>query len=227
MFDLPVIKLPYELTELLKMKLYNNAESYSKILALISSNKAMSAIVVNAFREFSEEGKISAVLNTLGWKHFRDRLVSVYVYKKLFNRYPDTTDIHIITELTDFEESFASFSIESNSRSLLLSFYLKLLELDQRQDGASFRFSTQFDEVRELIELKAGKTQQIDWLIFISWHLVSYFGFDKLEEEINTGVDFDQLIDLLTISQKRQFINNSLSYGCSIGDKDNFYCEQI
>lgn len=227
MLDLPVVKLPHELVQLLKMKLYNDRSSYTKVNDVISSNKALSSLVSNAFMEFSSEGNILNVLNTLGWSHFRDRLISVFLYKRAFGKFPDTTDIHLISDLTDLEEQLSPFSIDSISRSLLFIFYLKNVEYSRREDGERFDVSSVINEVQDFLSLGSGKNENIDWLIFNIWHFKEFYGIESLKSKLEEGSSYrDLFIELPEHSQKK-LVDNAISYACSIYDSESFYSQKV
>lgn len=227
MYDLPVIKLPQELTTLMKMKLHNDAKSYSQVIDVLSQNSSLMAIISNAFNEFSEQGKILEIINVLGWKHFRDRLLSIYIYKFIFDRYPDSTDIHLISDLSDCEEMISNFSPNSSSRGLLFIFYLKYFEYLKRDEGEIIKLNDIFSLVYDILSLSDGKTHRIDWLAFSVWHYSEYYGRDTLEEKLSNKISFYELYEGLSDKDREQYINNSLSYACSIYEDECFYSEKV
>lgn len=227
MLDLPVVKLPFELVQLLKMKLYNDSSSYSKVNEVISSNKSLSSLVSNAFMEFSTQGNILNVLNTLGWSHFRDRLMSIYLYKRAFGKFPDTTDIHLTSDLLDLEEQLSAFSIDSISRSLLFVFYLKNVEYIKREDGETFKVSSIIDDVYDFLSLGSGKCENIDWLIFNIWHFKEFYGADTFETKLEEGKSFRDLFAELPAYNQKKLVDNAISYACSIYDSESFYSQKV
>lgn len=229
MYDLPVIKLPNELTTLMKLRLHNHAQSYSYVIEVLSKNNSLMAIIANAFTEFSEQGKILEIINILGWKHFRDRLLSIYIYKSVFARYPDSTDTLLISDLSDCEEMISSFTPNSSSRALLFVFYLKYFEYLKRDEGEGeiIKLNEIFEKVFDVLSLGDGKTHQIDWLAFSIWHFSEYYGIEDLEEKLNNKMSFNQLYEELSENNKNQFINNSLSYACSINEDECFFSEKV
>jgi hypothetical protein len=228
MLRLPVIKLPNEFTNLLKIKIYNADESVDNIIRYIYDDKFLTNLVGNCFKEFDSEKKIKKIIISLGWKHFRDRLASVYIHKAIFNSYPKSTDIHITNELQLFEENFERFSLKTNSRSFLLAFYLKFLEIKLREEGQTLKILEIIDEAKEFLDLSTARQSKIDWLILLAWHVAVFIGVDQLKVLYKAKkLNFADVFDRFSEEQKRTLIDNFLSYGCSIGEDEMFLFEKV
>lgn len=228
MISFPVLKLPEVFVELTKSVNHGDKSSIMNVMDFINREDALKSVIRNCFAEFDEKKLISNIIGTLGWKHFRDRLSSIFIYKEVFGSYPSATDINIIGNIQEFEARFENITVNSNSRLYLLGFYLKLVESYQREEGEEINLFDELLDLEEVIHYSNARSQKADWLLIATWHMVEYIGTKKFQELYSEGeATIEYMMELITEEQKKQFINNCLSYGASIYDQDFFVFKRV
>jgi hypothetical protein len=226
--NLQVIKLPQTLSFLLSHEMQLSTATLSFVCSIIEKDPAFTLLIQKSFSEFDSQGRLDCIVKSLGWRHFRDRLVSLYVFRSLYDKYPKTTDLRLVDDLINFEESFKQFSVDSNSRLMLLAFYVRLFEIDFfNQKKESINLLNEFKALYDLLSLKNSKSPKIDFLLLLLWHLKNIFGEEEIKSSIKLGINFQDIADRMSLEQKNTFAANCLSYGASISEYELFIHDRI
>jgi hypothetical protein len=230
MLTLQISPLPYELTQLLSTKLQDTRKQLRVISGVIGLNPGLQLLCENVFKEYSSEGNLESVAQVMGWKSFRERITSLYLFHKQHGRFPDLSDLNLVQDLVKFEKRFYAYSAKNNSRIFLLGLYLKFLEWDLINEGSIMdgNFLNLPSEIEELLELVDSKTTQPDYLILFLWHLLAFFEKDKIIEMLkDSEFTFEKIFQLLDEESKRSLITNFSIYAASIHQEDLFVFAEV
>lgn len=226
-FQLPFVNLPQEFLQLLKTNL-SVTSSPAPVFDVIRPNKALSAILEKAFKEFDDGRGVEKVMLALGWQNFRERMASIYVYKTMYGDYPGHTNMELVEDVKIFESRFMDHSVHGYSRLFLLGFYLKLANIEvQRREDNQFMELKIPEEIQSFLKLSQGRSEKIDWLILILTHLNLGLGEKLLMNGLISGKKFEDLYQMLSKEFQELMNQNLLAYGASIQEPDIFLYEKI
>jgi hypothetical protein len=200
----------------------------SLITGIVEKDPAFSLLIQKCFAEFDSEARVQSIVKNLGWKHFRDRLIAMYVFRNLYGKYPHSTDLRLIEDLISFEQSFQMFAIDSNSRIMLLAVYLRFAEIYSfKRYKESLSLVSDFKQLSYLMSIKTSKSPKIDLLLLLVWHLKEFLGELEVASFIKSGVSFEKIVDQLDVEQKNTLASNFLAYGASISEYELFIHDRI
>ena len=219
-------ELPQEFVQMLTAQtaLFNTVNPMAE---LQTTNKALYLVLENSFKEFAQ-GKVNMekIFASLGWFHFRDRLCSVFLSKVLFKKYPNSTDINLIDDIKNFEKKFSFIGVTSNSRLMLLGFFLKLnsleLGVDDIKSGEETSMHNPPKGFEQILEMAKVNTDKPDWIILLCWYLVEYLGFYRVQASILQGKKFREMLSELSEKQRTSLMQNLFAYGASINEHEWF-----
>lgn len=230
MLEMPPVFLPPLLVKLLELSIYESNKSWRQVVEIINQDRAMKILCENAFKEFDEKANLEVVIKSLGWKSFRNRLVSLFYVKMRGNKYPQVTLPSEIEELVDFEKRYESFSLRNNSRVLLFAFYLMQSELSLHKDYSEMdRRLIEFPlEIDEALSLAKNKSEEIDWLLLMLWHFYEFFGKNDFLLNIKKYQgDYQKLYESLDNSQRELLLKNALAYATALGSDEIFFYKRV
>lgn len=223
----PFVVLPREFVSLLKANL-SITPSPDTVFAHIKANKALYHIIDTAFKEFDDGRGPEKSLLALGWPNFRERVSSLYVYKLIYGDFPTSTNTQLVEDVKKFESRFRDHSVNSYSRAYLLGFYLKLANMElQYRDDRQFIEIRIADSIDSLLKLSMGRSEKIDWLILILYHLHLALGEKVLTDCLNKGQKFEDIYPLMPKEALEMMAENLLAYGASIDEPDFFLYDKI
>ncbi len=224
---LPHIVLPLEFTTLLKSNL-SVSHAHTLISDTFHSNPSLEKYLENSFDEFGSSKGLSKSLSTLGWHNFRDRLAGIYVYKTLKGKFPSKTMNEFIDDVKDFEFRFSDHSIQGVSRCFLLGFYLKMANLENKKKvTGTFHEIKIPEEIGAFLRLSQVKSEKIDYLILILFHLLLALGDKVLLNALMSGKKIEDLLSQMSSESKKMMFENLLSYSASIDDPELFLYGKI
>lgn len=223
----PYVNLPKEFTTLLKKNSSHLSQS-SEVVNAFKSQKAIFGVLETSLSEFDEGQGLEKVFLALGWSGFRDRLASIYISKTIYGDFPRKSNLELIEDIKQFEARLEGHSVNSSSRLFLLGLYLKLAnyELQIQEDNRFFEIKIPAN-VDEVLNLSQVKSDKIDWLILIIYHLQLALGEKMLTNCILNGKNFNDIYELLSINEKEVMARNLLAYGASIQDSELFLFEKV
>lgn len=224
---LPHVILPSEFITLLKSNL-TTVTTAGPIFDVLRPNQALYMVLEKAFKEFDDGRGLEKTMVALGWSNFRDRMGSLYIYKKIHGHYPKMTSMELVDELKDLEVLFSNHSVHGYSRVFLLGFYLKLANIQIQQRSFNKFLEVKIPEdLGTFLKLSQGRSEKIDWLILITMHLLQGLGDKLLMNSLVAGKKFEELYQLLTPEFRQNMTRNLLAYGTSIQEPDIFLYEKI
>lgn len=224
---LPYVNLPQEFVTLLKSSL-TASSGPEPILEVIRPNRALYSILENSFDEFHDGRGLEKLMLALGWFNFRDRMASVYIYKKIYGNYPAQTNMELVEEIKELESRFSSHGVHSYSRLFLLGFYFKMaqVQLREKADNPFLELNVP-QEIGPLLKLSQGRTEKTDWLVLILMHMHIDIGPKLIANSLAQGKKFEDLYGFMTIEARRTMHDNLLAYGASIREQDIFLYDRI
>lgn len=226
-FELPYTVLPAEFISLLKSNLSVVATA-APIFDIIRPNQALYMNLERAFKDFDDGRGLEKTMLALGWPHFRDRMASMFLYKKIYGSYPVTTSMELVEDIKNLEAKFSNHAVHGVSRLFLLGFYLKLANIEiQHRENNQYLEITVPDEIKGLLDISQGRSEKVDWLILILMHLQEGLGEKMLVNGLVSGKKFQDLYELLPAEARSKMLNNLLAYGASINESEIFLYEKI
>ncbi|MCM2349081.1 MAG: hypothetical protein NDI69_03610 [Bacteriovoracaceae bacterium] len=224
---LPHVLLPAEYVSLLKANLAV-VPTPAPIFDVIRPNQALYMTLENAFKDFDDGRGLEKTMMALGWPNFRDRMGSIYIYKKIYGHYPVSTSMELMEEIKLLEQRFFNHSVHGHSRLFLLGFYLKMANFQiQHRENNQFLEIKIPEEISPLLKLSQGRSEKVDWLILILTHFLHALGDKLVINALMTGKKFEDLYELITPDRRKMMFENLLAYGASINEPDVFLYEKI
>lgn len=227
MFHLPHVILPSEYIHLLKANLAVVATS-ATIFDVIRPNPGLYMTLERAFKDFDDGRGLEKTMMALGWPNFRDRMASVFIYKKIYGHYPHSTSMELVEDIKHLEQRFFNHSVHGVSRLFLLGFYLQMANFQtQHRENNQFLEIKIPEEIGPIMKLSQGRSEKVDWLILILTHLLQGLGDKIVVNALMTGKKFQDLYPLMSAESRKLMLNNLLAYGASINEPDIFLYEKI
>lgn len=225
--NFPFVNLPTEFVTLLRSNL-SVSNSTEPIFNIINSNRALYSILETAFKEFNDGRGLEKVMTALGWTSFRDRMASVYLSKSIYGDFPTRTNLDLIEDIKLIENRFSGHSVNGFSRIFLLGFYLKLanLEIQTKQDNKFLEIILPA-EIEPLLKISPVRSERIDWLILILFHLNAALGEGLLTKHLIAGKKFEDLYALMSKEDQEQMGQNLMAYSASIQEAEVFLYEKV
>lgn len=194
----------------------------------LALNKALGLILEKSLGEFDEKKNIEKIFNALGWSNFRDRVASIYVFKKMYGNFPIKTNIDLVEEIKLIESKFQDHGVNSLSRTFLLGFYIKMANIEMENADINSRPLISIpDAVLKALDHSQGRSEKIDWLILTVLHFCHYLGEETLLLNLKAGRKFTEIYSQLSLEAREMMHQNLLAYGASIQESDNFLYEKI
>jgi hypothetical protein len=222
---LPPLFLPIDFVGLLKLNLNAQTDTHSIIFQYILDRPNFKNFVEEKFVEFDAKRRLDYILQSLGWKNFRDRLAGLYIEHVLYNRFPVRTSNKAGQEFRQFEDSLINYTVDGYNRGFMLAFYLKMAKLSSYQN-VDVQNRAQFDislQTFELLKHIPKKVIKIDWILLISHQLAEFLGFEKLLEILTKEkFDYKNIYNRLTNIDKKKYCDTLLNYAYAINENDFF-----
>ncbi|HXH29787.1 MAG TPA: hypothetical protein VNJ01_03135 [Bacteriovoracaceae bacterium] len=225
--NLPFVPLPREYVTLLKSNL-STITSPGQVFNVLRLNKALYFLLEKAFAEFDDGRGLEKTMMALGWPSFRERTASLFIYKAKYGTYPATTDLNLVEDLIELERKYSPHGVNSYSRLFLLGFYLRLANLQNshRESSGSMELKIP-EEIGHLLKLSQGRSEKIDWLILVLYHLFEALGIEVLTQELSAKKSFQDLYSLMGPESREHMCSNLLAYGASIDEPELFLYEKV
>ena len=220
MIEMPAVFIPPLLVELLSMELNEGPTTHRKVVEVINSDKAMRILCENTFKEFDESKNLESIAKNMGWKNFRNRLISLFFVKIKGHKYPLVTLPDEIKNLIEFEEKYEDFTFKNNSKIMLLAFYLMQSQFQLEEEYSySEKMIIHFPEsIYRALSLAKNKTADLDWILLSLWQLYEFLGEENFSNQINLFQgNYFRLYECLKENQKELFIKNLMAYAVALG----------
>ena len=226
----PVVYIPEDLTWLNALYLNNSSKSYLVISEEVLKKPFLKLHVKKLFDRYIKAGSFEPMLNALGWKGFRDRLSSSYLYHYYHGVFPDEDELENIADVIRFEEELKGIFPEGNSRAFFLGFFLKMCELNSLSSTSSEfkRYLHLSRELKEALLLGDQKVVRPDWLVLSLMHFESFFGKENLLSLLKKeNGNFKKLKKHLSQDQLELMVQNFLRYSAGIGEDEVFIFDKV
>ncbi|MBI2522445.1 MAG: hypothetical protein HYV97_18640 [Bdellovibrio sp.] len=237
--SLPYIHLPQYYTKLLMSNSHSNPDFFYQTIQYIYDTPVLIGLTRAFLFDNASKIPLDAQLKAMGWLGVRDRLALIFLERERSGRFclPTDESRNALGEILEFEKRVRDISVEGYSRSFLLAFYLKMIQLRQKTNdkGIEKLFGTlPRPLVQMLLEVKS-RAIRIDWLFLFCLHLYQYRGPEKFKVLIKSndlqrgmhGVVFSKVWPSNEEQLADEIIRNLLRYGSSIGEQDFFYSSLV
>jgi len=226
--EYPFVNLPDHFTALLCVNMQSSGKNFNGLDVYFSERKALKLQFFKLFSDIDNSGNIDKVVKSLGWHGVRDRFACLYIENLINGEFPETVVSGNCYGLLGFEDKLKAHSIGGFSRGFLLGFYLKMasLELSLKGDSSANQLM-EMDDVYDVLALSNARTVKIDLLALLIKHLIFFLGKQEIMEGITGGKKYKDFYELLSDTQKSLLMNNFLSYGSSINEKELFVSNLI
>lgn len=224
MINFPFVSLPDHYTQLLGSNIQNSTDTNTNLELYITENRELNMLVRKVFTDIDKDGFLGKILSTSGWTGIRNRLAAVYIEYAITGIFPDVANLSLINDLVNLENRLRHFTSSGYSRAFLLGFYAKMSAIHVQKLGDVENFSPLIikDEHIEYMKFSKSKSIRIDWLLIQLVQFDFFFGQERMSSLLKAGTRYDALFNLLMTSEQQIVMENCLSYGASIGDKDFF-----
>lgn len=227
---MPVCPIPDELGRILQSHFHNNRSSYARITDEIYDSPFLKVIVPELFGQYMKGNNMESMLNALGWSGFRDRLTSLYVYKKLNGEFPTAIVVSCVNDIIKFEGELIDYAPEGHSRIFMLGVYLKFCEIKFKSELELSNKSLLVlsPSIKKILALGSKKSIKADWLILTLMNITEMVDEQLLINTINNhNGNFYQIFALLNEKQKEKLMTNLLAYGASINEDEMFLYDRV
>lgn len=215
MIEMPAVFIPPILVKLLSMELVQSSDTHRVVVGIINQDKAMRILCENAFKEFDKNKNLESVVKAMGWESFRNRLISLFYVKIKGHKYPLVTLPDEINNLIEFEKKYEGFTQKSNSKLMLLAFYLMQSQFQLEKDYSHFNESiiSFSDDIYEALCVAKNRSTELDWILFTLWQMHSMLGAELFKKQIKLYQgQYTKLYDCLNTDQKELIMKNFMGY---------------
>lgn len=224
MINFPFVSLPDHYTQLLATNIQNSTNTNTNLEMYLTENRELNMLVKKLFTDIDKDGFLGKILNISGWPGIRNRLAAAYIEYAITGVFPDVANLSLINDLVNLENKVRHFTSGGYSRAFLLGFYAKmsvihLQKIDNIDDYSPLIIK---DEHLDYMKFSKSKSIRIDWLIIQLIQFDFFFGQERMTSLLKAGTRYDALFSLLMTNEQKVMVENCLSYGASIGDKDFF-----
>ncbi len=226
----PIVYIPEDLSWINAIYLNNSRKAYLSISENVHSKPFLKLHVEKLFSSYIKANSIESMLNALGWRGFRNRLASSYLYHYFHGFFPEEDEVDNISEVVQFEEDLKGIFPEGNSRIFFLGFFLKMCEIQAMKENSNnfISFLGLSRQLKQVLLLGEQKLIKPDWLVLSLIHFESFLGKEKFVDIVKEDKgDFTRLKNRLSPEQKDLMVQNFLRYGASINETEMFLYEKV
>jgi hypothetical protein len=219
------IKLPTVVKRILKKNLRDSLHDEMYISQELLKDPALKLLLFQYFNNKVPDQTLQGIYRYYGWDHLRKIIISLYIYRIAYNQWPTaSTTPYIDGPFNYLEEELSNYSSKGSYRNSLLAFYLRIMELKLQQDlkVTSFKLIESCSKVIDVLSIFNIRGAEVDIAALQAWHLGEYYSWDILYERVKKRNVYDNLISELSLSYKKTFTSNIVTYLLSIGDEDSF-----
>jgi hypothetical protein len=208
----------------LTANIQNATNTNSNLEIYFNDHRELNMLVKRLFLDIDKEGFFGRILNISGWAGIRNRLAAAYIEYAITGKFPEMANLSLVNDLVILENKLRHFTTGGYSRAFLLAFYSKMSQIHLQKISNIEDYSPLIikDEHLEYMKYSKSKSVRIDWLIFQLVQFDYFFGKERMNSLLKSGTTYDALFNLLMVNEQKAVIENCLSYGASIGDKEFF-----
>lgn len=223
----PIIKMPYGFTRTLQVQIDQELREDLQLIRMLSKDPSMRYLMVYILPENSSDKSLSGILRFWGWTYLRRALANSYIFYSYYKQWPRLKKNVIGIGVEDFENQLDPHMILSAGRHTLLYLYLKLVEHRYSQSGNPIQLTLTTNAIeiaKGLIKKRNRRTNRIDLLVLILWHMGEYFPQEEMDEYLKIGLSFEELFAKMSKHYQNVMMTNISNYCISVYD-DTFYIE--
>lgn len=222
MISYPFINLPDDLAFLLKLNFQMSQKDLNTVQKFFYERPGLLALAKIMSGKNEQQFILEREIKAQGWKIYLSKLTSLYIEKVLRGEYPKNDDIKLVLDIQNFEDNVASYFIAGQSRAYLLGLYYKLWAIEASRSHIPMNGNalSGLNDVLIILKKVRSKVLQIDYMFITLQHLISFIGIDKLSFLLDQGTDFKEIYTSLEVSQRKNLVDNLLSYSSSINEVD-------
>lgn len=223
------IELPDYFTRLMRVSMQASDSSFKNLARYVAGDRGFNALVTIAFSDMDKKIQILDVIKSFGWHGFRDRMASLFIYKRQYGVFPKSVDSKNIRYLLELEDKLKKHTTSGYSRGFLLGFYLEMSNLSFKRSDLSDGCDQLImdDDLIELLSFSGSKVVEIDWLFLILVHFDFFLGRTAIGSILKNGVSYQELYGSLGSEQKNIMMRNMMAYGGSIGEPEMFFTDYV
>lgn len=222
----PFVRIPYVIKRILKRNLRDSLHDEMFISQELSQDPALRILLSRYFAKKVPDQTIQGIYRYHGWDYLRKIILSLYIYRISYGRWPSSeiSTPYIDTPFNWLEEELMNYSVLGAYRGSLLSFYLRLVEINLyiEHKVSSFKLIESCARSIEALSVLGIKGTEVDIASLQVWHLGEYFSWDVLLSKIKNKKNYRELMDEMSITYRKSMTNNIMTYMLSIGDEENF-----
>ena len=224
MLEFPNVFVDRHFAYLLSQDLHSSKHSNNFVAQYITAHPGFEQLTMYCFQDIGRNRSVGFIVNTLGWKNFRDRLACAFIHYAQHRSFPLKTTPQLATELVDFDQQVFPYTTSGSSRGFLLALYLNLVKIHLVHNEEKELASQLIPPPNVLALLKRTKMKiiKIDWAILLLWHFADCFGVEQLAQYLVEGSDLQKLQSMLDEKKRRELYQNLLLYSYGIDDQDLF-----
>ncbi|MFN8369912.1 MAG: hypothetical protein U0T83_04705 [Bacteriovoracaceae bacterium] len=225
MIKYPKLYLPQDFVGLLKVNVAEKSENWRKIIEYVWSHPTLYYIVQNCFQGLDQKKPVDYIINTLGWKNFRDRLGAIFLYHFKYGMYPNQATLTNMDDVLKLNAIIENYAFIGSSRGYMFGLYLKFVQvmIEKNEMILNPNDLKLNSDIINLLKLMNRKVERIDWLLIIIWHMVGFLGLEPVKNELTgNSLDYKKFLKKIKPEEREFFIQNCLMYGQAIHEPEIF-----
>lgn len=221
--------LPLPFIQILASNMQTGGIVFTKLKSHIEANQDMKTILARSVSDIDPDARLDKVINSIGWLGVRDRIAAMYLQRRRDGVYPYEPDLTIVKDLNLFEAKTKNFCVDGYGRAYLFAFYFKMSMLEQLHEGNHSKISQDLisSDVIQLLSKAKAKIIHVDWVLLVLQQLKNFWGMEHLSLRISAPFSWNEVFQELKSEQRKEIVDNLLSYGASIAETDFFTAEMI
>ncbi len=194
---------------------------------MLGHDPSLRYLMIYVLPENSADKSLSGILRFWGWTYLRRALTNSYIFYSYYKQWPRLKKNVIGIGIEDFESQLDPHMILSAGRHTLLYLYLKLVENKYAQNGNQVQLNlaqNAIETAKGLIKKRNRRTNRIDLLVLILWHMGEYFSQDEMESYLAAKISFQDLFEKMSKHYQNVMLTNLSNYCLSVYD-DTFFLD--
>jgi hypothetical protein len=219
--------MPYFFAKTLQVHIDQELREELQLIKMLGQDPALRYLMIYVLPENSADKTLSGILRFWGWTYLRRALTNSYIFYSYYKQWPRLKKNVIGIGIEDFETQLDPHMILSAGRHTLLYLYLKLVENRYTQNGSQIQLSLSqnaLDVAKSLIKKRNRRTNRIDLLVLLLWHMGEYFSLEEMEGHLNSGLSFREIFEKMSKHYQNVLITNISNYCLSVYD-DTFFLD--
>lgn len=222
MISFPFVSLPEYFTRLLVSNIQTGPQNNTNLELYLNENKELNVLVKKLFLDIDPDGFLGRIVLISGWTGIRNRLAAVYIEYAITGKFPEIANLALVTDIINIENKLRHFTQLGFSRAFLLGFYAKMTLVHVKKSNDKKHPLIIREDHFEFMKWSKAKSIRIDWLMLQLIQFDYFLGTERMNSLLESGARYESLYALLSSEEKKMMVENCLSYGASIYDKEIF-----